>query len=322
MGTDIQEGLVYRYLLSDLPEAEQLALEDAFLTDSEAFERVWEIENRLVDGYVRRRLTAREGEFFERNYLASPVHRARVELARRLVEAADSGAARGAARSGSEGSISWWSSFVASLRRDRWRWAILAVVLVLAAVSIALLGDRARLQKQINQLNEESASEQRRTEELQKEMAAQREKSDQLAAELERRREDSGGGGKPIETSPGQSRLGSIVSFLLSPALMRSGGEAQQLKLARETSAVVLQMRVQDTEERTYQVVLRTVEGAEVWRKAPIKARPQPTNGSLASVSIPASKLGAGDYILTVSASRGARQAEELNRYFFRVIRQ
>ena len=60
MKTDLQEKLVYRYLLGDLPDAEQLALEQAFFADGETFERVWEIENDLVDRYVRGRLSAAE----------------------------------------------------------------------------------------------------------------------------------------------------------------------------------------------------------------------------------------------------------------------
>src|SRR5215470_18820848 len=58
-----------RYLLGDLPETEQTAVEQEYFVDPEKFEEVWATENDLVDGYVRGRLSRRERELFERNYL-------------------------------------------------------------------------------------------------------------------------------------------------------------------------------------------------------------------------------------------------------------
>ena len=50
MKPDIQENLMRRYLLGDLPESETNELEIQVLRDDEKFEEMWEIENRLVDG--------------------------------------------------------------------------------------------------------------------------------------------------------------------------------------------------------------------------------------------------------------------------------
>jgi len=322
MAIDIQPGLVYRYLLGDLPEAEQLALEHKFLSDDEAFERVWEIENEMVDRYARGRLNGHEKELFERNYLASPVHRERALIARRLARAADSRAEIGGADSRTRDSVSWWSTPLASLRRGGWRWAMISAMLVLAIVSGVLFDERVRLHKQINQLDNERASQLRRTEELENEIGSERDKADKLAAELESLREASRGAGLPSQTGQGQKELRPVVSFLLTPMLTRGGGEAQQLPVANGTSIVVLQMRAQDRGEQTFQVELRTVEGAPVWRKGSIKPHQGAENGLLVSVNVPAAKLPPGDYILTLSATRGGKGAEEINRYFFRVVKQ
>ena len=67
-----------RYLLGDLPETEQTAVEQEYFADQEKFEEVWAAENDLVDRYVRGRLSRAERELFERNYLQSPKHRERV----------------------------------------------------------------------------------------------------------------------------------------------------------------------------------------------------------------------------------------------------
>ena len=322
MRTGIEEDLVYRYLLGDLPEADQLALEQGFLADGKAFDGVWEIENQLVDRYVRGRLTAHDRELFEQNYLDSPVHRERVAFARNLVEVVDAGAGDGSAHSITQPHFSWWSSFLASFKRDSRRWAMVAGMLLLAVAVLALFSERDRLQNQVSQLNGERAPERQRAQEIEKEMAAEREKSDELAAKLERLREDSINAEHPSQPPPGQNGLRAVVSFLLSPLLVRTGGEAQEVRISTETQTVLLQMKVQSPGLRMFHVDLRTVEGAQVWSKASIKARPQANDRALVSVAIPASKLVTGDYILSLSVTRGAAEAEEINRYFFKVVKQ
>jgi hypothetical protein len=103
--------------------------------------------------------------------------------------------------------------------------------------------------------------------------------------------------------------------------LIRSNGETQKLKISKETEVVLLQMNVKEPGARVFQVDLRTVEGAQVWSKGDIKARPQTRTGSVVSISIPASKLAGGDYILTLSATDAANDTEAMNRYFIRVVR-
>jgi hypothetical protein len=42
-----------RYLLGDLPETEQTAVELEYFADPEKFEEIWSAENDLVDRYMR-----------------------------------------------------------------------------------------------------------------------------------------------------------------------------------------------------------------------------------------------------------------------------
>jgi hypothetical protein len=317
----IQEDLIYRYLLGDLPESEQLALEQEAFDDGEIFERVWEIENDLVDRYVRGKLTAAEKGLFEENYLASPVHLKRVAFARSLVEAVDSGKLERKGSIRSAPSVSRWSSFLSSISGKSWRLATIATILILAVASGWLLGERAHLHKRIGQITDESASERQRVKELEREMASEREQSDKLAAEIERLHAELGNTGGPSPTLPVQNEPRSVISFLLSPMLIRSNGETQKLKISKETEVVLLQMNVKEPGARVFQVDLRTVEGAQVWSKGDIKARPQTRTGSVVSISIPASKLAGGDYILTLSATDAANDTEAMNRYFIRVVR-
>jgi len=319
MKPDTKDQLVHRYLLGDLPEEEQLSLERDYFTNPEVFERVWEIENDLVDRYVRGMLNHNENTLFEQNYLASPVHRERVTFATALLERVDSAASKAHPVRGTVPPISWWESFLTSLRANLWQWAtIAAMAILLVSGGIVLLGERARLHRQIDQLKAESSSQQQRAQELEKEIAAQRDQNDKLASELAR--EESQTGETPSQTAPRETR--SVLSLVLSPMSMRSGGEAQQLKLSNETAAVVLQMKVGQPGARGYQVDLRTVEGVKVWSRSSVKAGPSTKDDSTISISIPAGKLDTGDYILTLSATINANETEEINRYFFRISKE
>src|SRR5262245_61522936 len=84
-----QDERMTRYLLGDLPETEQIALEQEYFADPEKFEEVWAVENDLIDSYVRGQLSRAEQELFERNYLQTPKHRERVATARKLIETVD-----------------------------------------------------------------------------------------------------------------------------------------------------------------------------------------------------------------------------------------
>jgi hypothetical protein len=73
-----------RYLLGDLPEDRMASLEQDYFARQDTLDRVAAVEDDLIDGYLAGRLTREELSRFERHYLASPVHRARVAIAREI----------------------------------------------------------------------------------------------------------------------------------------------------------------------------------------------------------------------------------------------
>jgi uncharacterized protein YicC (UPF0701 family) len=81
MKIDQSENLIWRYLLGELTEADQAALEQELLIDLGKFDRVWAIKNDLVDSYVRGEMSRADQERFEGYYLASPLHRERMAIA-------------------------------------------------------------------------------------------------------------------------------------------------------------------------------------------------------------------------------------------------
>ncbi|MGE0128353.1 MAG: hypothetical protein AB7U82_09760 [Blastocatellales bacterium] len=309
---DSQEGqdkLMRRYLLGELPESEQVTLEEQYFSDSERLDEVWAVENQLVDDYARGKLSSKERKRFESHYLASPRHRERVAFARMLMEAADEEAADAGATTSS-----WSQRLIAALRGPQLAWGLsLAALLLIVAGGVWFLSERARLQNQLAAMRSERAATQERERRLAEQIAAERQQNDQLTAELEQLRERQ-------TAAVSEPPRPTIFSFLLPSSLMRGGGEPQSLTIPRDADQVELRMRLEANDYRSYQAVIRTVEGAEVFSSQNIKPRAS-RNSATVSVKAPATKLSAGDYILTLSGVNSAVQAEEVNRYFFRVVR-
>ena len=254
-----------RYLLGDLPESETNELEIQVLRDDEKFEEMWEIENRLVDGYVRGRLSSADRERFERHYQASPVHRQRVAVARNLVEEADRSRAA-VIPIPAKVSLGARLSEKLGFSLLSWQSALAAAMLLFAMCSLWLLLDRSRLRHEQEQLRAESQSRQNREDALSQQLATAQEESKKLESEIERLRVERNGNAQP-PTQPERTQRPTIYSLLLSPMLMRSGDNPQTATIPPQTDLVRLQMKVDQENARRFQVSVRTVEGRQVWEQ-------------------------------------------------------
>ena len=242
MKPDIQENLMRRYLLGDLPESDTNELEIQILRDDEKFEEMWEIENRLVDGYVRGRLSSSDRERFERHYQASPIHRQRVAVARNLVAEADRS---GAAEMSAPAKVSWAARLLEKLGLSllSWQSAAVAAILLFAIVRLWLLLDRSRLRHEQEQLRAESQSRQNREAALSQELASAKAERQKLESEIERLRVERKGNTQP-PNQPERTQRPTIYSLLLSPMLMRGGDNPQTATIPSQTDVVRLQMKV------------------------------------------------------------------------------
>jgi len=103
--------------------------------------------------------------------------------------------------------------------------------------------------------------------------------------------------------------------------LVRSGSAPQIVAPSPQTDLIRLQMAVERGNAQQFQVSIRTVGGGSVWENQ-IKPRAGQATNSIISADIPVSTLPGGDYILTLSEINSNKELQELNRYFFRVIKQ
>ena len=299
-----------RYLLGDLPETEQTAVEQEYFVDQEKFEEVWATENDLVDSYVRGRLSRRERELFERNYLQSPKHRERVAISRKLLEAADSqDAESGVAPRVIPPAESRLMEILNALRRPQFLLPATAFLLLLSALSWLAL-ERSRLNEELGKARSQLSDQQRREIEIEGQLRAEREQSGRLKSELDRLKEILAP--KPPQSPP------SIISFLLRSILAPRGASAdqQQIPIPRGTDMVRLRMEITKGDSRRFQASIRAVGGQQVWSRRSLR----PGSGAI-TVNVPADKLPTDDYILTLSATNPTGETEEVNRYVFRVLR-
>jgi hypothetical protein len=127
MKIDQRVNLIRRYLLGELTEADQAALEQELLLDRGQFDRVWAVENDLVDSYVRGEMSRADRERFEGHYLASPLHRERAAIAESFLTDFDQSVGETVEARAKEPFVPWRRRF--TLRSPR---PIFGVVLVIA----------------------------------------------------------------------------------------------------------------------------------------------------------------------------------------------
>lgn len=300
-----------RYLLGDLPETEQTAVEQEYFADPEKFEEVWATENELVDRYVRGRLSRGERELFERNYLQSPKHRERLATGRKLLDAADRQAGeRVVAPQAITPAPSRLMETLNALLRPRFLAPAAAFLLLLSFLSWMMI-ERSRLNEEIERAQAQLSDQQRREREIAAQLAAEREQGAQLKSKLELLLEKIAR--TPSLTPP------SILSFILNPGGgTRNGADPQQqITIPRETDLVKLQMKIAKGDSRRLQASIHAVGEPYVWNHPPLKPR-----SGMITVTVPANKLPVNDYILTLSATTPRGETEDIYTYRFRVLRK
>lgn len=302
MKPDALQNQLRDYLLGTLPESEQTALEQSLLNDREKFDEARAVETDLVDRYVRNRLSAKERTQFERNYLASPLHRERVAIAEAMLAEFDLSPAI------AEPSSSWWQSWQNSFRFPQliFSGAMAIVLLLTAGVAVWLFRDRAQLNQQMVQLREQSRAEaERRQQELaqqQRQLTEEQARSQQLRAELDKLQQQK----EPV-VAP------SVLSFLLTPATRAAN--SSPTVISRKSRNAQLLMELGGTPYPGYQAKLQTVEGRAL-SDLPVRAT---KDGAFVAVVLPLAVTPRGDYILILNGRKADGSAEELDRYFFRI---
>jgi hypothetical protein len=318
MRADFSDNWIQRYLLGELAEADQTAIERELLADREKFEQVCAAEDDLIDSYLRGKMSRADRERFEGHFLASVYNRERVATAQILIAGIDRITGE-RVKAGERGTgVPWWKRFPDFLR---WPQPALSGALVLALLfalsALWLYLERARLFGEIARIENEAQIERTslrqreqeralRNQELQREIANERQRLEESKAALEQLR---------LQKS---SLSPEVLSVLLPPASVRSDKAQPSLVLPRLTGRVRLLMELNGDGYASYQVKFRTVEGREIISSQAIKVR-LGKDREFAALTIRAERLSKGDYILILFGQNADGRDEEIDRYFLRV---
>lgn len=323
---------IVRYLLGDLPEEEQIRLEDRAFSDQEYMQNILDAESDLIDEYVRGGLSDSERRRFERRFLVSSERQRKVEFARALAcavpEAAPEAVVDGAARPVLQNlQASWGNSFLAWLRglNPIMSFSLAAFAVVLSLGLSWLIFDSFRLRAQVARLQAEQELQRRREEELRRQASDEQARSNDLAEQLAREREQRTSIEKNLQQiergGPEKSATGSLIaSLFLPPNISRDQAARPKFDLPQTVRVIRLQVGLEREDDyQSFRVEIRTRQGREIWVKDGLRSQLS-RSGRVLKFTIPGGAFAGGEYELTLKGV-DRQNVEDLRFYYFDVVK-
>jgi hypothetical protein len=302
------EVSLVKYLLGDLPEAEQVCVEDRALADGNYRTALEAAEADLIDAYVRDELSAAERRAFEQRFLGSPQRRQKVAFARDLALVA---AETRAAERDFSTRLSAWQALAALVRG--WSPALqlaatLAALICVVGASLVVF-QNTQLRSRVASLESQGRDLQARTGNLQRQLADEQARAGNFAAQLQQ------------QQPAGAARTSSVASLVLLPGLTRADSRREQLVLnpAAQIAHIEIQLEPRDDYQR-FRAELRTLGGEEILIRGSLPKRAAAA-GYLVSFDVPATALATGQYELTLSGLSN-QSVQEIGYYYFSVEKQ
>jgi hypothetical protein len=300
---DESEQSIRRYLLGNLSETEQCALEERYFADPQVFDQVLKIESELVDAYARGQLVDEAREEFEQFYMIHPSRKARAKFAEALAARLDQ-SEEPASSDQSTWPVSWWQRLLASLRGQR---PTLRLSVAFATLLIVLGGfwifiaTRRQQQGELAQTQPAHETQPQRI-------------------EPPERVEGSPKQAPQPTPQPPSTYAPPFVSLALTVGGVRSDHTEQTptLVIPQGTAQVRLLLNIKGNDYSSYRASLQTAGGAEVFSQ--MSAKPKLTKtGTNFVFTVPASNLTTGDYVLTLRGVGQAGEVDDLSKSLFRI---
>jgi hypothetical protein len=278
-----EDQYLVRYLVGALPEEEADRLDQLSIADDDFAWRLREVENDLVDSYVRSELDDETHAGFKAFYMATAARRQKVQFAEglRQFEATNARAERAAKFSKSRAPL--WGLFPRSLIAPQVAMSFAALAMFLIAGY--LLVQNAQLRREIS------------------DGRAQYQSVDQRARNLEsqlQQRADDAQAQKPATADASQLK---VVSLLLPPP-SRGLSSLKTVTVQPHTDLVVLLLTLESADFSKYHVTLKDpATNRELWRSTELEPA-SAGEKSVVSVNFPANLLRQQNYIAEVSGLR------------------
>lgn len=332
MAADINsEKLIAQYLLGQLPEEQQIEIEDRAFGDQEFLAHITAVENDLIDEYVRREMTETQRRQFETLFLASESRRKRVEFARAMVHVmSETRVTDRESRTDAIASVSWREALAAFIHglNPAGKVALALATLLLLIGGAWLITETLSLRSRLTQLQAQQQSQQNDRQALERQVEMERRRGEELAAQLDRERQQRAQSDESLRrmsetiNRPEETARPIIASLLLLPGISR--GASTQPTLVLPVNATVAQLQVGiDPEEdyKSFGLELRTASGRPVWTRDNLTAR-NTRGGRVVRVTLPASALSPGEYELRLKGVAESGGTEDVGFYYFAVSRR
>jgi len=155
--SEYSDELLTRYLLGAVKANESERLDERSIADNELAWRLDALEHDLVDAFVRNELSGETLEQFKTFYLSSPARKAKVELARTLLNWSEERASTRemAGDKQVEHAPAASANHATGVRFGWLQWGLAAAAIVLCAFAFYLFEENNRLRKLQNEVQEQ-----------------------------------------------------------------------------------------------------------------------------------------------------------------------
>jgi hypothetical protein len=325
MSTETNIGeLLSKYLLGSLTEEENRQIEEQYFADDELFDSLRLTESELIEKYIHDELGSEECGQFESYFLQSRERRERVEFAKTLMDRVSKQTLAAQPHANvKEMQVSIWASIINSfnVRERRFVFSIALATLLILIGGVFFINHIIRVQNRFHQGNARELTSQQTAREFPGRNVNNR-AQDQPAKQGQDTGTQQKDAKRPLDSPlPKQERPSSaVVSFALSGNLLRGGGETERLSIPPNTRTVQLQIHVEETNYKKYHINISS-EKDEIWNAFVSSNKAMNLNKTIL-VNIPARFLVNGDYRLTLSGFTGSGEAEEIGKYYFRIMKR
>jgi len=310
------DELIAQYLLGELAETEQIAIEDEAFSDPEVKERIAAIEQDLIDEYVRGDLSSARRQRFQSHFLASAERKKKLYFARALNEVIGDRpkVVRTAVAAGST-RTSFWSFLTRPV--ISYGFATAAVLLLLFGSWLWL--QRSRLQSELEQLRAASNSQNSNQQQLEGDLAKERERNEQLQAELNQRETVNDNSNLKSE-QVGPSKVPVTLALTLLPGISRGSNGMPQIAIGKDVATLRLRVGVDPADDFPhYRLELRNGQGRTILTLNNLRARALGNNRTII-VAVPTTQLPAGNYEVALQGLNDNGSSEALGFYYFRIV--
>jgi hypothetical protein len=308
----LDENLVRKYLLGQLPKRELERFEAGLLLDDQYYETLTaledEVEDELIDEYLNGELTDPEREHFERIFLKIPERAHKLKVIKALKEQA-------VGTPEPVYAVKWTP--LAAVFQNPIVGLSMAAALLLAMLCCLWLAIRSnRLENQLRFAQSQGQSEDAA---LKQQLDQMGKNNEELTAKL-RASEEQLAALKERGTQTPTSTFASVILF----SSRRSGSQGiSTLHLTPGTTEARLTLNVEDVDPKDYKrfrAVVKKRSGAEVWRSENVRLQTRGTRART-TLTLPIKSLPEGEYTVDLDGETNDNQFEPVALYSFRVAK-